>query len=326
MNCRICGTNGAFPTYTVTEMMFGSRDQFDYFKCSSCGCLQIETYPENMTNYYPSDYYSKADSISLNSTSAITRFLQKQRCRYLLYGKGYKLNKILKHTTQIPTVVNRCAPILKRTGITDFNASFLDVGCGSQAWWLEGLWEMGFSKLFGIDPFINSDIFERSIRILKSDIMDVSDKFDVITFHHSFEHMQNPFAVLSKAKQLLQKSGTCVVRLPLVSSYAWDNYGVNWVELDAPRHFFLHTANSFTMLAERCGFQVKNIVYDSTILELVGSEQYVRGIPHTSNQSYFVNQEESKFTPEEISAYEKKIRLLNAEGRAGRAQFYLKLK
>jgi SAM-dependent methyltransferase len=48
------------------------------------------------------------------------------------------------------------------------------------------------------------------------------------------------------AASLLACKGIIVVRIPAVSSYAWERYGVAWMQLDAPRHFFLHSPKSMT--------------------------------------------------------------------------------
>ncbi len=39
-------------------MMKGVKKSFSYFWCSKCKCLQIETIPENLGEYYDQDYYS----------------------------------------------------------------------------------------------------------------------------------------------------------------------------------------------------------------------------------------------------------------------------
>lgn len=64
-------------------------------------------------------------------------------------------------------------------------------------------------------------------------------------FHHSFEHIADPFETLCSVRRLLS-SGTCLIRIPIVDSWAWENYGVNWIQIDAPRHFF-------SLLKKKCG-------------------------------------------------------------------------
>jgi hypothetical protein len=41
-------------------MMHGRREEFTYFQCLHCGCLQISEIPEDMSPYYPNNYYSLA--------------------------------------------------------------------------------------------------------------------------------------------------------------------------------------------------------------------------------------------------------------------------
>lgn len=56
--CRICGAEGEFDTYLVREMMQGTKEEFPYFVCGRCQCLQIVSIPENLGDYYGNDYYS----------------------------------------------------------------------------------------------------------------------------------------------------------------------------------------------------------------------------------------------------------------------------
>lgn len=56
--CRICGAEGDFETYLAREMMQGTKEEFVYFACDRCHCLQIASVPENLGEYYGSDYYS----------------------------------------------------------------------------------------------------------------------------------------------------------------------------------------------------------------------------------------------------------------------------
>src|SRR5689334_12260350 len=53
--CRICGTRSGHRRYIAKEMMFGTREEFECFLCSECGCLQIQDIPADLSKYYPSD-------------------------------------------------------------------------------------------------------------------------------------------------------------------------------------------------------------------------------------------------------------------------------
>lgn len=58
--CRICGAKGEFETWMPREMMQGTKEEFPYFVCDGCQCLQIEHVPENLGEYYGKGYYSFA--------------------------------------------------------------------------------------------------------------------------------------------------------------------------------------------------------------------------------------------------------------------------
>lgn len=56
--CHICGAEGMFQSYLVREMMQNTRDEFEYFVCDECKCLQIAEIPEDLGRYYGQNYYS----------------------------------------------------------------------------------------------------------------------------------------------------------------------------------------------------------------------------------------------------------------------------
>ena len=57
MICKICTNSENNRAYQIREMMFGFRDEFTYFECARCGCLQIAEIPSNMDRYYPATYF-----------------------------------------------------------------------------------------------------------------------------------------------------------------------------------------------------------------------------------------------------------------------------
>jgi predicted SAM-dependent methyltransferase len=97
--------------------------------------------------------------------------------------------------------------------------------------------------------------------------------------HHVFEHMDNPLAVLKRLRELLKPSGTLLIRIPVSDSYAWRKYGVNWFQLDAPRHFYLHTTRSIAYLAKQSGWALQAIIYDSMACQFYSSEGYRCDVP-----------------------------------------------
>ena len=315
MQCKICGNSKNNTSYEATELMLGLRDKHNYIQCSACDCLQIENIPENLPSYYPDDDYYSYDKIQ--SSTGIKKFLITKRDLYAATGSGLigkLLHQFMPHS-KIHT--------LQKAGVNK-NSRILDVGCGA-GHLLHSLQEAGFNNLLGIDPFNAEDIhYDNGLNIEKKSIHDMQQgDWDLIMFHHSFEHVADQVETLSKAASLLKSGGTCLVRVPTASSWAWKHYGVNWVQLDAPRHLFLHSIDSMKLLSEKVGLKMKEVVYDSFAFQLWGSEQYLKDIPLNDERSYAVNPDKSLFSKDDIAAFEKRSVELNQQQQGDQAAFYL---
>src|SRR5260370_21502220 len=146
--------------------------------------------------------------------------------------------------------------------------ALLDVGCGS-GHLLASLRELGYNAR-GVDAFVADNVEDRfGVRVERKTLSDVRDVYDVMLFRHSLEHM--PVDTLKAARYRVKGNGVCVVCIPVLG-WAWRHYGVRWVQLDAPRHLFLHSQTSFAILAERSGFRIEKVIFDSSEFQFWGSE------------------------------------------------------
>jgi SAM-dependent methyltransferase len=176
----------------------------------------------------------------------------------------------------------------------------------------------------GIDPYIAEDIYyPNGISIKKKDLGKVEDIFDLIMFHHSFEHLPNPLEVLVKIKRILGPGGALLIRMPTVNSFSWRHYRENWVNLDAPRHFFLQSIQSMQILAEKTGYSIKEYRFISTAFQFLGSEQYIRDITLMSEKSFIKGFEKSIFLKEDEERYEEKAKFLNSTQDGDEICYYL---
>lgn len=325
--CRICRTHDNHELFIAREMMFGTREEFQYFQCTNCDCLQIYESPVDLHRFYPQNYYSLKSEIE-DDTLFFTRHLLKLRFRNAIFGKGYKLNKLLAMFVDLPTLkvdtVLPVARILQVAGVRNFNARFLDIGCGSSSQWLTDLRKMGFNNLFGADPFIEKDLNKPGIQIQKKDISELTGTYDLITFHHSLEHIPDQESTLNFAKKLLSPSGVLLIRIPTVSSYAWRHYGTDWVELDPPRHLYLHSRKSIQLLADNAGLRLYQTIGDSLDFEFYGSEQYRKDIPLTAPESYWANRSSKIFSKAEILKFNQLAEIVNNNNDSGRACFFFR--
>ncbi|MBR2648422.1 MAG: class I SAM-dependent methyltransferase [Sediminibacterium sp.] len=292
--------------YTVKEMMLGMNDTFNYFQCVQCECLQIVKIPFNIEKYYPENYYSLKYSPEIHFKGEIKQTLKKIRDSYIITGKGFtgRIIQLFYPNLSIELYNFRKVKLKKKDKI-------LDVGSGS------GIipyifFNAGFVKTIGIDPYISNDItYENGLTIKKIDFLDlnVSD-FDVIMYNHSFEHLSNPIEHLQQVYRSLKALGKLIIRIPTVSSFAWNKYGVNWVQLDAPRHIFLYSIKSLVILADQTNFKIDEINYESTYFQFAGSEQYLKGIALHDQNSYYKGNS-SLFSEKEIKQFKRDAILLN---------------
>jgi SAM-dependent methyltransferase len=204
------------------------------------------------------------------------------------------------------------------------DAKILDVGCGDGRF-LELMHGAGYQNLAGVDPFLVKDTSTASgVPLYKKSFDEIHDAYDLIMFHHSLEHMPDPVNVFDHLSVTLRRGGVALIRVPLCDSEAYRLYGVNWIQADPPRHLYLFTRKSMQLLAARYGFVVERVVYDSTALQLWGSEQARRGIPLCDKNSYFVNKNSAKFTRSEIKSYALRANDWNMRGIGDQAAFFLR--
>ena len=314
--CKLCSHEQQSEPFLVREMMFGFRDTFEYLQCEKCECLQIREVPANIQKYYPQNYYS-FNEVSGNKYAGFRGWFRKNAVRATLakswLGDLYNFFIPAKQYFLFKNIsINR-------------DSRILDVGCGNGYKFLFPLAEVGFKNLLGCDPFLSEAIqYANGLRIVKSEIFQMEGKWDVITFHHSFEHIANPIETIKKVSQLLSDKGVCIIRIPTVSSFAWQKYKTNWVQLDAPRHFYLHSVASMNLLASMAGLQVADIEYDSWNLQFVGSELYLKDIPLRSKQKLSIA-EKIKKKINKLS-YDRLAVQLNKEKRGDQAAFYFRKK
>ncbi len=317
--CPICRTAGDNEVHSAREMMFGTRDRFDYAECSHCGTLRLLNVPD-LRDYYPADYYSLRSDEPHHFDKFRRRIAARLIGKYLIRGSG-KLGAFLAHKK--PTITDKFPKwLLDHPAPISFDSSVLDFGCGTGKL-LRTLNAFGFRRLTGVDPYIERDLHYSSIDIYKRDLTEIDVVFDMIMLHHSFEHMPNPEESLLQMRRLLSASGTLLIRIPVVN-LAWEKYGVNWVQLDPPRHLFLYTEKAFKLLAKRVGFEVVKVLYDSEAFQFYGSEQYSMDIPMNDPRSFRGISDTSIFSRRQYDEWERMAVELNESGLGDQACFYLK--
>jgi len=318
ITCRICGNSSDNRIHKTREMMFGTRDEFDYLECDRCGTLQIIDIPD-LRKYYPENYLSFDTRVEMGETYG-RRIAAKFAGRYFAAGND-PIGKLI--VEKKPWIGDHYPPSLRQFDLgIDFGSRILDFGCGNGRL-LQSLHYFGFRNLTGADAFIEKDIHYRTgVNILKSGLRELEPEFDLIMLHHSFEHLADPLESLKQVHRLLASAKFCLVRMP-VKNLAWEQYGVNWVQLDPPRHLYIYTEESFRQLAKSAGFAVEKIIYDSTAFQFWGSEQYLLDIPLAASGSAAFTPPDV-FSEQQIAEWTARAKDLNIDGRGDQACFYLR--
>ena len=227
----------------LKEKMFGIGESFEYFRCNACNCIQISEIPEDLSHYYPQNYYS-------------FRPPQKRTIRkHVKIFRNALFSKIL-------------GGFYETTIFTDYGLSYadrkksiLDIGSGNGVM-LRNLSELGFKHLTGIDPFLSKEIRSKKFKLLKQEIQDITGEFDIVMSHHSLEHMQDPHKFFAVVSQRLKDGGRLILRIPIFPNYIWDNFSVDWIQLDPPRHLYTFSIKGIEILCDMAGLSIKEISYD----------------------------------------------------------------
>lgn len=307
--CAICGGQ-AQPCVVGAERMFGLGGEYRYDMCVDCGCLQLRDVPASMEPFYPSGYYA-FDELAPPSAS---RHLYRRIRDDVLFGRARAARALF--ASVFPRHIMEPGEWIARSRAGP-HSRILDVGCGVGLL-LRRLVDAGYVRAEGVDPFVQTDLEYRGRRLVRRALLEeVDGQFDLIMLHHSLEHIGPQAITMASVARMLAPGGTCLIRVPIVGSFAWEHYKDRWVQLDAPRHLFLHSTESMRRLAEGAGLRVESVVHDSTAFQFEGSELYRRDIPLKDISLH-------RFSRGQRRQYAAGAKRLNAQQRGDQAAFYLR--
>ncbi|MEX1189809.1 MAG: class I SAM-dependent methyltransferase [Bacteroidia bacterium] len=311
-NCSIC-ISSETEAIPVKEMRNGWREVHLYRFCRNCEYFELIELPVNIEKYYQQGYYTQHKP-----------HIQIQGLRAAFWAARAKLYDSFLHPIWNSLAFNTILDWKHRTGIS-FSDPILDFGCGNG----DILYEFhkhGFTKLKGLDPFLPEIKVELPFPIMKGGISELgnNDKYKLIMMHHSFEHMPDQDQVLNSLKPLLAKGGKLLIRMPIINE-AFYQYREHWVQIDAPRHFSVHSLKSFNLLAKSLGYIVTEIFFDSTAFQFTGSEENKADISFFEPNSLKISRERSIFNETQLLEYDKKANEYNLSRKGDQAGFILEL-
>ena len=152
--------------------------------------------------------------------------------------------------------------------------SLLDVGCSDGM--LMDLAAVNGWRASGIDPQPES-----TDRIIRASFTDhqFGERFDFMTFIHSFEHMDDPRATLIKCRALLTEGGRLLIVVPNFGGWWARIMGANWQWLNVDDHRYHFTATALQNLLRQAGFRIVSVTtysgFAPSVMEMILSARNV---------------------------------------------------
>lgn len=231
--CKLCGGELNY----LFEKTGEDKKPYPLYSCKDCQCWQI--YPLPSQEYLHSLYQDK--------------YFKKRTKR----GYANYLSPEVKKSIQSTFKKN-----LSDLGFFSFSQTLsqknaLEVGCAA-GFFVEYLQKLGWSSK-GID------IAEEMIEAGKANGLDLycddylekdfEEKFQLISFWATLEHLSNPLSFLKKMKQDLAENGVIYLSTCHLGIFA-KVYGTQWRYLNVPEHLFYFSIKSLERLAEQADLKV----------------------------------------------------------------------
>lgn len=223
--CPQCKTTSILEFTTKDYNRKTSNQDFCYYKCPECTLLFLSPIPQNLEEYYPSDYhhFPSSEEEMLN-WSAVEK---------------YKLN-IVKEFAQHGKMLDigpswgGFALLAKRDGF-DVETIEMDARCCD---FLNNTLKI---------PTIHSNDIAASLKKLSP--------YDIVTLWHVIEHFIDPWEVLKAVDSSVKPNGLLVIAAPNPESWQHGILKQRWVHIDAPRHLELIPANLIIEFLKPMGYQ-----------------------------------------------------------------------
>lgn len=317
--CRICGEKDQLIPLAAKDYFLGTKREYPYVQCAACNSLSIVEIPSELADLYK-NYYSFSHP---NSISKIKFEVYKYITKNSNFFSKF-LCSCLRKQEDLP--IKSFEPLRFYPDI-----KVLDVGCGSGSL-LSLLHKMGYTNISGVDPFLERDIiYPSGLCIKKQEFFHLGDEYDLIMFHHVFEHFSNPSLALRQVHKLLSKDGICIIRMPSVDSFSYYRFKNNWFSIHAPFHISLPSRQGMDMLTkdnnlqivERVGEQLVEFFFYSMGHELGVSDYELHG-----NRKFFEEHRINEIPPlhirNELKDAQQRLKQIKKYDLCDWATYYLK--
>lgn len=243
--CRVCYHQDKLEVINAKELFIGTREIFPYLYCNYCNSLSIRESPQNLQELYSK--YPIFDFGQINPSS----WKQLLRC-YTILKKNLLSRLFLNFLNSWEDLAFKSL-----YGLNLYKSMrILDVGCGSGIL-IKALKHFGFHNLTGIDPHLRHSSEEPGFRLLKTNIENLNEQFDVVMCHHSFEHVENVYTTAKHLDAVTKQGGLLIIRIPNIESYSFRKYKDSWHGIHAPFHYVLPSFEGMKKIFKETKFHLQ---------------------------------------------------------------------
>jgi SAM-dependent methyltransferase len=216
--CPLCGAPSR-RAFTASDLNRAANDErFDYARCSSCETYFLSSPPDDLSAYYPQEYYE------LPSASELDRLAQSQ------------------------------APVVEMLRERAGSGRMVEVGPGEGVF-ARAARNGGFDvTAIEMDPRACQHLRDvAGVEAINSaqpqDVIATLPPSRAIVMWHVIEHLRRPWEVIERAAANLADGGVLAIATPNPLAVQFKLLRRRWAHLDAPRHLFLIPEAT---LARRC--------------------------------------------------------------------------
>ena len=267
--CILCGRPGE-PSYRdLHDRVFPIEGSFSYRICHDCGLIWMDPRPvkEDLGKCYRGFYSPDAPVEDETRQGFLARVKATVRGSIFCGHYGYRhihsthpfcaIGMVLRNMPYVgPAATYGWESLMPHFKDVD-GASVVDVGCG-RGEFLRHLKSLG-CKALGIEPD------ETAYAILKRKGLDVFHgtledahlpygSVAHISMRHVIEHLPDPVNTINECYRVLRPGGRLVLRLPNGASLNHVIFKNNWYQLDPPRHLYIFSPKSISILWRHTAF------------------------------------------------------------------------
>ncbi|MBN1346105.1 MAG: class I SAM-dependent methyltransferase [Phycisphaerae bacterium] len=234
VTCRLCPSAELTQAdRAVLDFEYRSPGAYTYWRCGTCGLLNIDPVPDDHTLglAYPDTYHAYQPH-----ANALARIMKRRYWR---------------------KKAQRCARYVKP------DARILDAGCAFGDLLVE-LKRLGYGNVQGLD--FNARVVEAArghgLDVVQGELTSAGfedESLDMIVMTNFIEHVHDPVGVLEHCRRLLRPGGVIVGETPNVDSWDYALFRRDWGGYHTPRHLYLFSDDNLPLLAEKAGFRVRSI-------------------------------------------------------------------